>query len=133
MADASTTAQGQVQIANNGQPVSLPNGQQITVQVRPGERVLIDFDPSAADVSREGNDLVLKFEDGGQITLAGFAVAAEGDNPPSIMLADGETIIAGDVLVAQLGDGGQTDLETAADGAAAGLMRRPPRARPRRE
>ena len=104
-------------IANNGQPIQSPGpNQTAVVAVAAGETAQFGFDPADAEVARQGDDLVLTLENGGKVVLQGFAAAAEGENPPQILLPDG-SILAGDIIVAQISDG-SADLQTLAAAAA---------------
>ena len=93
------------------QPLTAPGpNQTVTVQVQAGEQIPVAFNPADALVSLQGGNLVLTFADGGKIILEGFALAAPN---VAIIFPDG-TIVAGNIIVAQVGEQPNIDLETAA-------------------
>ena len=91
-------------------------GQEFTYSVVPGDVVTVDFPVDAVEILISGQDVVLRFENGGSITLEGFAQLAAGDNPPAIQLTDG-TVLSGDVVVSSLAVG---EIEAAAGPGAGG-------------
>ncbi len=79
-----------------------PQGQVVNVQVTPGMELEFGFDPgSEAQLERDGDNLIFKFEDGGQIVLTGF-YAQEIEQLPTMDI-QGAQISAEDFL-ASLGD-----------------------------
>ena len=93
------------------QPLTAPApNQTVTVHVQAGEQIPVAFNPADAQVSLQGGNLVLTFADGGKIILEGFAMAAP---EVTIIFPDG-TIVAGNIIVAQVGEQPNIDLETAA-------------------
>ncbi len=96
-----------------------PETGRVVVETQANETYSVGFDANQADLAIENGDLVFNFNDGTQLVLDNFA---EISPMPTLMLPDG-TILAGDVIVAQLSDP-STDvfnLETAAGpGAGAG-------------
>ena len=100
-----TTSRGGQTIA-----VAAPSqGQNITVQASPGGVVELAFNPAEADISRDGNDLVLETGEG-SVTLGGFFEVGN-ESLPSFTLPDGVDIAAEDFLAAQ---NPNMDLTTAA-------------------
>ena len=98
------------------QPLQAPQpNQKIVVPVQAGQQIPVAFNPADAQVSLENGNLHLKFANGGEITLENFAQAN-----PQILFPDG-TIVAGNVVVAQIGTAGEAlNLETAAGPGATG-------------
>ena len=95
-------------------------GQTVEVPVQPGERYVIDFDPTEAQVVIDGDDFILLFADGGRIVFPNLVPMAESANSP--VLEVGGVDIGGDVIIAQARalSGEQPTLETAAGDTAAG-------------
>jgi len=63
----------------------------------PGSVIAFEFDPATAAFARSGNDLTVKINEGGSVTLSGFF--AVGDQPlPSLTLPDGNTVASADFL-----------------------------------
>ena len=112
-----TTAAAAAAVALGGRetPVEAPAaGEIVVVPARPGDTFVVAFDPAAAKITLEDGDLVLSFADGGRIVFAGFAAAAEADQPPALILPDG-TVLAGNVVVVvALAAAEALDLATAA-------------------
>ncbi len=107
-----------IQIPNNATILAKPDTGRIALETDPNATYAISFDPNDANLSLENGDLVFNFTDGTQLILGDFA---EVSPIPTIMLSDG-TILAGDIVVAQLQDP-STDvfnLETAAGPGAGG-------------
>ena len=97
-------------------------GEQIIVNVPQGAQIKVSFNPDDAQVSEQGDDLLLTFPDGSTILLVGFVSGSLTDNLPSIVLSDG-TVIAGNIIVASLRGVAPEDLpqiETAAGPGAGG-------------
>ncbi len=102
-------------------------GETVRVQVQAGDQIRVNFNPATAQVALQDGDLVLTFPNGGKIILVGFVAAsaagvegveaavpgvpAEGALPgvegklTTLILPDG-TIVAGNVVVAQVGGPG---------------------------
>jgi len=97
-----------------------PAGQTVEVPVQPGERYVIDFDPTEAQVVIDGDDFILVFADGGRIVFPSLVPMAESANSPVLQV--GGVDIGGDVILAQARalSGEQPTLETAAGETAAG-------------
>ena len=97
-------------------------GEQIIVNVPQGAQIKVSFNPDDAQISEQGDDLLLTFPDGSTILLVGFVSGSLTDNLPSIVLSDG-TVIAGNIIVASLRGVAPEDLpqiETAAGPGAGG-------------
>lgn len=92
-------------------PLSPPAaGETVQMTVQPGEAINLAFNPGDADVSREGDALVLSFENGGLLRLDGFTADASS----LLILPDG-TAVTGEQVIALLdNDTGEIPLETAA-------------------
>ena len=97
-------------------------GQIILIQAELGQRFIINFDPALAQISVNGDDLVMTFPGGGQIVIAGLGALADDPNGPvfSIAGADipGGTLIGTAVALAEgeAGPDATATLETAAGG-----------------
>ena len=80
--------------------VSPPSGDQVAlpIEAKLGADMVVAFDPAAADVSLDGQDLVFTFANGSQTILTNFAAAAADAN---VVLPDGR-VLAGGVLIAEL-------------------------------
>ena len=91
-------------------------GPHLVIPVEAGKAYRLTFDPAAAQASLKDGNLVLTFPNGGDITLQNFAQAN-----PQLLFPDG-TLVAGNIVVAQIGGAAQAmNLETAAGpGAPAG-------------
>ena len=129
-ADTKTTAQTTNKVAT-GEQIAFTNqqgvvqlnmpteaNQQAVVKVEGVQQFVTTFNPDEADVSMRGDDVVIKFANGSETVLEDFALQSP---MPQIILPDG-SIVAGDIIVAQLGTVGEDelmDLETAAGGGAA--------------
>ncbi len=72
-------------------------GATLQVVAAPGQLLQLDFDPAAAQVVLQGNDLILVFPDGGRIVLEGMVELAQSDSPPVFDIGGVE--IAGDSLL----------------------------------
>ncbi len=72
---------------------------EMAIEVAAGEDFLVEFDPAAAEVTLEDANLVFTFADGARTVLVGFA---DIEPPPSLILPDG-TVVAGGIIVAQVG------------------------------
>ena len=89
-------------------------GQTIEIETLAGQRYVINFDPTEAQVQIDGNDFILVFDDGGRVVFDNLISLAQDGNAP--ILRVGGTDIGGDVIVGQALalTGQQTTLETAA-------------------
>ncbi len=67
-------------------------GQTTQVTLEPGQTYVLGFDPTAAQTSMEGGNLVISFADGAKLIIAGFADVMSGSNPPVLTLAEGRVI-----------------------------------------
>ncbi len=72
---------------------------ELAIEVAAGEDFVVEFDPAAAEVTLEDANLVFTFADGARTVLVGFAAVVP---PPSLILPDG-TVVAGGIIVAQVG------------------------------
>lgn len=80
--------------------VKLPDMNKILIEakgnqsiiIKPGQDIRLGFEHSTVSFERDGNNLVLSFEDGSQITLAGFFVGGLDGTLPSLELADGSVV-----------------------------------------
>ena len=92
-------------------------GQTQMVDAQFGQLLQANFDPNTAELSLQGKNLVMTFEDGSRIILQNFA--ADAQNMPTIALQNG-VLVSGGIILAQL-QGTNEDvfnLETAAGPAA---------------
>ena len=88
--------------------------QSVAVEASPGGNLTLSFDPSTTDSSRDGNDLIMQTEDGGQIVMTNFF--AVGENAlPTFTLPDGTVVDAADLL-----ESSGVDITTAAGPAGGG-------------
>ncbi|AMK10993.1 VCBS domain-containing protein [Pseudodesulfovibrio indicus] len=101
--------------------ISLPGaGKTQTYQLTAETPVHFNFDISEAEFTGKDGNLQIAIEGGGTIILEGYQALAEAGTLPTFQMMDGE-VVAGDVYLFAFADqGDQTDLETAADGAASG-------------
>ncbi|MDY0241514.1 MAG: DUF4114 domain-containing protein, partial [Rhodospirillaceae bacterium] len=84
------------------QAISLPKmGQSETVTVVPG--VVYTIDADKVSFSQQGNDLVAKAPDGGELVFQDYFTFAANGMPPALSLADG-AVIAPEQIMASLGD-----------------------------
>lgn len=91
----------------NAVPASVPthtlhvaapkDGLSITVNTTSGTCLYLDFDPTEADHSRQGTDLVFTFSDGNTVMLTGF-FAVGSDPLPVFILPDGTQATAKDLF-----------------------------------
>jgi len=97
-------------------------GQIILVQAELGQRFVIDFDPALAQISVDGDNLVMTFPGGGQIVIAGLGALTDDPSAPvfSIAGADipGGTLMGTAIALAEgeAGPDASATLETAAGG-----------------
>ena len=68
-------------------------GQTVQISAEPGQTYVLDFDPSQARALVDGDNLILVFEDGGQIIFENLVSLAQLENGPGLQYA-GEDIIA---------------------------------------
>ena len=61
-----------------------------TVPSAPDGRFIFDFPADAATLTRNGDDLVLSFEDGSSIRLQGFYTTYSKEDMPSFQVEGGE-------------------------------------------
>lgn len=91
--------------------VTVPTAQaggSASVASEAGATLRFQFDPAAADISREGADLVFSLDNGGTVTIGGFFEV--GDNSlPDLSLPDGTVVSANDFF-----NGSGLDMTTAA-------------------
>ena len=98
-----------------GQTVNVPtpdSGASISVESSPGGALHLDFDPSTATTSRDGNSLVFEVDGGGTVTVTDFFVVGD-QSLPSLVLPDGTEIASADFF-----EGSDLDMSTAAGPAA---------------
>jgi hypothetical protein len=67
-----------------------PPGEIIIISAAPGQRHVINFNTSAAQVRVEGDNLILIFNDGGRIVFENLAAFAPSENAPVFAIADSE-------------------------------------------
>ncbi|MCL1939151.1 MAG: hypothetical protein FWG04_00625 [Desulfovibrionaceae bacterium] len=99
-----------------GQTVAVPkpdNGADVAVASSPSGTLQLDFDPSTATTSREGNSLVFEVDGGGKVTVTDFFVVGD-QSLPSLRLPDGTEVASADFF-----QGSDLDMTTAAGPAAA--------------
>lgn len=82
------------------QTIHNPNENVVSVAVAPGQTIAFDFDLTTASFERTGNDLTISLDDGGQVVLSNFFVAADMGGLPPLQLADGTQVDSGDFLAA---------------------------------
>nr|WP_321513825.1 VCBS domain-containing protein [uncultured Pseudodesulfovibrio sp.] len=103
--------------------VSLPGaGKTQTYQLTAGTTVKFGFDIAEAEFTGNNGNLEIALEGGGTVILENYQALADAGTLPTFEMMDGEQV-AGDVYLfafADTGDGEETELETAADGAATG-------------
>jgi hypothetical protein len=100
-----TSEQGDT--ANDSQVINKPDpGQSVTVTIEPGQAICFGFDVNEASVQESGENIILRFSDGSQITLQSVLAAAASDAPPLVLLNDGSIVTAEELLLA---DGGGLD------------------------
>ena len=86
-------------------------GDNLAVDMIPGNAVQLPFNPESADASRAGNDLVFEMEDGGSVTVNNFFIVEDGGDLPTLILPDGVEVASAEVF-----DASVMDLTTAAGG-----------------
>jgi len=72
-------------------------GQVILIQAELGQRFIITFDPALAQISVDGDNLIMTFSDGGQIVIAGLGSLADQPDAPLFSIA-GNEITGGTLL-----------------------------------
>jgi|GEM_PF-5477793 len=98
-----------------GQTVHVPkpgSGADIAVVSSPSGTLQLDFDPSTATTSRDGNSLVFEVDGGGKVTVTDFFVVGD-QSLPSLALPDGTEVASADFF-----EGSDLDISTAAGPAA---------------
>ncbi len=77
-------------------------GQVTALTPQAEDRLVFEFDPSEALLERQGENLVLSFEDGSVIELTDFYIAYTSENMPEFVI--GEAIVPGEAFFAALGE-----------------------------
>lgn len=99
-AEAEQPAEVVAEGAGSGVAVSRPAaGEQLDIVAEPGQRYIIDFDPTEAQVEIQGNNFVLLFEDGGRVVFQNLVGLAEAGNAPVLRVQGVD--IGGDVILGQ--------------------------------
>jgi VCBS repeat-containing protein len=76
-----------------GATVARPEpGQTATVTTEPGRTYILDFDPSEAQVSVQGDDLILVFEDGARLVFEDLVSLTQLENGPNLQYAGNDVI-----------------------------------------
>ena len=89
-------------------------GQTVQISAELGQTYVIDFDPAAAQVSVEGDNLVMTFADGGRIVIQGLGSLTTEPGAPTFSIA-GTEIEAGTLFGQAIAlSGGEADPEAAA-------------------
>jgi len=83
----------------------------LTVYARPGDKVNFDFDTSEAKFKLIGSDIVVKMPDGGEVIFATMATMAFEDNPPQIILSNGQVLKLDNILM-QIDDIKESEINT---------------------
>ena len=78
-------------------------GQIVVVHVGPGSKLEFTFDQAGVDVSKDGQDLVLIFNNGGILTLQGFYNHFDAEAEPPTMVVEGKEL-PGEAFLASLHD-----------------------------
>ncbi len=97
-------------------------GQIIEIQAALGLRLIINFDPALAQVSVDGDNLVMTFPNGGQIVIVGLGGLADDPNAPVFNIAGADipaaTLLQTTIALAagEAGPDATATLETAAGG-----------------
>ncbi len=65
-------------------------GEIVIISAAPGQRHIINFDTSAAQVRVAGDNLILIFKDGGRIVFENLAALAQSENAPVFAIAGSE-------------------------------------------
>ena len=77
----------------SGAKVARPEpGQTATVTAEPGRTYILDFDPSEAQVSVQGDDLILVFEDGARLVFEDLVSLTQLENGPNLQYAGSDVI-----------------------------------------
>ncbi len=74
----------------------------VALAPQPEDRLVFEFDPSEALLERQGDNLVLSFEDGSVIELTDFYIAYTSENMPEFVI--GESIVPGEAFFAALSE-----------------------------
>ncbi len=75
-------------------------GQSITLTPQSEDRLVLNFDPSEATLTREGDNLTISFEDGSQLSLDNFYQAYDAETMPEFVI--GDEVIPGEAFFAAL-------------------------------
>ncbi len=89
-------------------------GQSTTLTPQAEDRLVFEFDSSEATLSRDGDNLVMSFDDGSSVNLTDFYVAYTSENMPTFLVEGAE--VDGEAFFAALGE----ELMPAAGGTSAG-------------
>ena len=74
----STTGVQVAQVSPQNVAVDRPApGETLNLDVQPGQRYVINFDPTAAQVQIQGGDFILLFEDGGSIVFENLVALSQ--------------------------------------------------------
>ena len=82
-------------------------GQTATYDAQPGETFVINFDPAAAQVEVDGDNLILRFADGGRIVFTGGADPDLAQDGSPLFNIDGTLVPMTIIASAARGDEGQ--------------------------
>lgn len=74
-------------------------GQHVAVENVPDARIVLNFPLTEATMEREGDDLVFKFEDGGQVSFTAFYTNYTSETLPTFQIA-GEEVAGKDLFAA---------------------------------
>ena len=74
-------------------------GQHVAVENVPDARIVLNFPLTEATMEREGDDLVFKFEDGGQVSFTAFYTNYSSETLPTFQIA-GEEVAGKDLFAA---------------------------------
>ncbi len=77
-------------------------GQIVAVEPQPEDRLIFAFDADTATLTRDGDNLVMSFDDGAELNLTNFYVAYSSENMPTFLIGDAE--VSGEDFFAALGE-----------------------------
>ncbi len=77
-------------------------GQSTTLNPQSDDRLVFEFDSTEASLSRDGDNLVISFEDGSSVNLTGFYETYSSENMPTFIIEGAE--IDGESFFAALGE-----------------------------
>ncbi len=77
-------------------------GQATTLSPQAEDRLVFEFDSSEATLTRDGDNLVMSFDDGSTVNLTDFYVAYTSENMPTFLIEGAE--VDGEAFFAALGD-----------------------------